>query len=201
MILNQQTWKHKWGRYHDLVSVSKLECERTGIPYQVFKPVAGAVNTVIIEFQFEDMAEYERFWINWNSEPEAQAYLQQLPNLAVVDEHRSELYQVLVPAPIVQPAEGPAPILEQVVLKAKAEHMQEVTAFSKAECERWGYPHRLYTPMTGPHHVVIIDLQFESMVERGKHWATWGAEPGWQAFHQRIHELLQDEERQYYRVV
>jgi len=201
MILNQHVWKHKWGRYDDLVSVSKLECERMAIPYQVYTPMAGAVDTVIFEFQFEDMGEYDRFWARWYTEPEAQKYLRQLPDLAVTDEHRSELYQVLVPTPVVQPAQGATAILEQVVLKSKAEHKQKVIALSKAECDRWGYPHRLYTPMTGPHHVVILDMQFESMAERDRQWAKFGATPEFQAFHKRIHELLQDEERQYYRMV
>lgn len=201
MILNQHIWKHKWGRRPDLVSVSKLECERMGIPHQVYTPIAGAVNTVVFEFQFEDLAAYDSFWTRWYTEPEAQEYLRQLPDLVLVDEPRLELYELLVSTPIVKPAQGGSAILEQVVLKAKAEHKQEVITLTKAECDGWGYPYRLYTPMTGPHHVVILDLQFENMAARGEHWARWGAAPGWQAFHERIHELMEDEERQYYRVV
>ena len=93
MILEQQIWKAKMRCRDDLAALCKTEGERMGIPYRVYTPITHPSNLVILELQFADLAERARHWADWATQPEAQAYQQQLREL-VEPEHRNELYKV-----------------------------------------------------------------------------------------------------------
>jgi len=94
MILEQLIWKAKKGRKDEVAALCKAECERRGVPYRIYTPITHPGQILILEFQFEDMAEQARSWAGWDADPQAQAFVKQLREL-VEPEHRRELYKVL----------------------------------------------------------------------------------------------------------
>ena len=93
-------------------------------------------------------------------------------------------------------------ILEQQIWKAKRRRRDKVVALAKAECARMGIPYRIYTPMTHPGEIVIIEFQFEDLSEHARFWDTWRAQPETQEYQKRLSELVETQHHnELYRVL
>lgn len=56
----------------------------------------------------------------------------------------------------------------------------ELVKVLKAGGQRFPPPHdfRLYSRVIGTSPTIALEIEFESLAEREKHWSDWGATPG-----------------------
>ena len=76
MIVHHMTWKAKPGQENALVEMIKEGFAMHPAPHgrRIFTPDIGANNRVVIDIEFENLAEYEAYWEEWNSKPELPAF-------------------------------------------------------------------------------------------------------------------------------
>jgi hypothetical protein len=60
--------------------------------------------------------------------------------------------------------------------------MAKMVALAKEEMGRLGVKYRVYTPYVSPHSRVIIEVEYESLVDYEKFWAEFQASPEAAAF-------------------
>ena len=60
---------------------------------------------------------------------------------------------------------------------------------------------RLMTDLTGPFYTLVLELEFESMVEADRNMATLMKLPGWQETYQKFCALVDSGGREIYTVV
>ncbi|MFH1086616.1 MAG: hypothetical protein V1772_12755 [Chloroflexota bacterium] len=93
-------------------------------------------------------------------------------------------------------------ILEQQIWKAKRGRKDDLAALGKAEGERMGIPYRIYTPITHPGNIVILEFQFADLAEHARFWAKWRIEPEAEAFLRQLGDLVESQHRnELYRVL
>jgi hypothetical protein len=71
MIVYRTTFNVKQGRMEELAALAKAEMaaerERTGYSHavRIYKPDIGRFDIVAIEYEYEDLGQYERTWAEW----------------------------------------------------------------------------------------------------------------------------------------
>jgi len=84
-------------------------------------------------------------------------------------------------------------ILDRHIHKAKLGCYDDLVALGRAECETWGRPYRIYTPIFGPRNTVVFESQFEDLAKREEFWAKWRAKPEKLAYLARFEALIENE--------
>ena len=92
-------------------------------------------------------------------------------------------------------------IVQRNVYKAKWACGQKLVANLKEECEKAGLSYRIYTSLTGPWPTVVLHMEFESMDERGKFFAEWGAKSETAAFLEKQGEVVESLDIQFLTLV
>jgi hypothetical protein len=84
MIVERQVLITKLGKMNEVLEIVKAEQERVQQAYSVsdsvsagasrnYVPYIGPFNQIVLEYEWNDMAEREAFWSAWEASPEAKA--------------------------------------------------------------------------------------------------------------------------------
>lgn len=78
MIVHRITVHYQVDKVKEAVSLLKAELTRAKFPHAVrlHTPRFGVADITIGEFEFENIDEMERFWANWETQPEVQIFWQ-----------------------------------------------------------------------------------------------------------------------------
>ena len=73
MLVNRRTFMVKNGHWDEAVAMGVAEVQRVGLPHasRVYAPEIGPFSTLVLEADFESLAEYEEFWAEYFASPEA----------------------------------------------------------------------------------------------------------------------------------
>ena len=84
-------------------------------------------------------------------------------------------------------------LVQRSTFKAKQGRWEELVALAKTGGDVASPPHawRLYSSNIGPHSVVALEFEFESLGEYETYWAEWGASPERPAFIEKWNELTE----------
>ncbi|MDF1516136.1 MAG: hypothetical protein P1S60_20170 [Anaerolineae bacterium] len=77
MIVNRRTFKVKHGKEWECVEMVKAENERLKWPvtYRIYMSNIAPWGQMVVEWEFEDLAAYDKFWTDWQALPETEAYM------------------------------------------------------------------------------------------------------------------------------
>jgi len=87
MIVNRRTFNVKQGRGEELVALVlgeiAAETERGGYTgaTRVYTSSIGTFDQVAVEWEYEDLAEYEKGWAEWAAKPTTAAFMQKFLEL------------------------------------------------------------------------------------------------------------------------
>ena len=83
MVVNRFTRIVKNDCMQQAIEVVKAEIQRAGTPHatRVCTAYAGPNNVLIIEFEFEDIAELDQYWTTWFADPASTAFNEALNKL------------------------------------------------------------------------------------------------------------------------
>jgi hypothetical protein len=83
MIVQRNTVRYKVGKVQEanallIAERARLLEEKRNLPqaYRYYSPLDSDVDVSIGEYEFETSEEMDKFWNNWNAQPEAQAFLE-----------------------------------------------------------------------------------------------------------------------------
>ena len=77
MIVERGTFNVKRGGMEGVVALVLAEIEKSGPPNtRVFTPNKGPRDVLAIEWEFESLAECEKFWADWLAKPETPAFME-----------------------------------------------------------------------------------------------------------------------------
>lgn len=76
MIVQRITVHCKPGKVNEAIALVKEEIANSNFPHAVrmYTPQVDANNTTINEYEFENIAELEQFWANWETRPETAVF-------------------------------------------------------------------------------------------------------------------------------
>ena len=83
MIANRQTMIVKQGCWDEAVALVVAETKRVSFPHprRIFTANIGRYDRLVFEAEFENLAEYEKFWAEWRASPEGAAFLKEWNDL------------------------------------------------------------------------------------------------------------------------
>ena len=78
MIVGRVSARVKFGRMEEAVALVKAEWQRYPLPHatRIYTSNLGPTDTLVLEFEFESMAEYEKFFAGWGADPGTAVYAQ-----------------------------------------------------------------------------------------------------------------------------
>jgi len=77
MIVSRMTFVSKRGCMDDLVALMKADDERSDIPItRIYTPSIAPFDFVAAEWEFESLADYEKFWTGWFARPETADFME-----------------------------------------------------------------------------------------------------------------------------
>ena len=76
MYINRRTFKVKPGAMEEAVKLAKYEIERSESNGIVYTAEFGPFDVMVVDFQFESLAEYQKGWSEWATTPEAVKFLE-----------------------------------------------------------------------------------------------------------------------------
>ena len=76
MIVNRRTFITKRGHLKEAVALNRSEMERTNSTARVYVSETGLFDTIAMEFEFENLGEYEKTWVEYFASPEAASFLE-----------------------------------------------------------------------------------------------------------------------------
>ena len=76
MIVNRMTVTVKQGHMDELIEHLKEGRKRGGYDFRLYRSSLGTYDQIAYEFEFEDMAAFDKFWTEWNALPETPAFLE-----------------------------------------------------------------------------------------------------------------------------
>ena len=76
MYINRRTNKVKAGCMDEMVKLVKAEIERTESNGTVYTAEFGPFDVMVIDFSFESLTEYHKFWDEWFATPEAAKFME-----------------------------------------------------------------------------------------------------------------------------
>ena len=77
MIVNRITMLVKKGCMQELIDLIKGEVaksDKTSAAVRISWPTLGPMDTLVYERTFEDLADFDAFWAEWNAKPETAAF-------------------------------------------------------------------------------------------------------------------------------
>jgi hypothetical protein len=76
MLVNRRTFLVRRGCFDEAVAMMVAEVQRVGIPHacRLYVPEIGPFSTVVLEVEFESLAEYEEFWAEYFASAEGVAF-------------------------------------------------------------------------------------------------------------------------------
>jgi hypothetical protein len=75
MIVQRGTFRIKPGRMDEAAALVLAEGEKhPPRAFRVYTPHTGPVGILAMEWEFENLAEYERYWAEWDAKPETAAF-------------------------------------------------------------------------------------------------------------------------------
>ncbi|TEU17258.1 MAG: hypothetical protein E3J25_02210 [Anaerolineales bacterium] len=77
MIVQRSTFKVKQGCMEELVALNKSEREKEGLSCRIYSPNKAPHGTLVIEWEFESLAESEKYWAGWWAKPETAAFVEE----------------------------------------------------------------------------------------------------------------------------
>lgn len=77
MLVNRRTFMVKTGRVEEAAKLLKAgEKYHKHVPTnRIYISDIGTYNQVVLELEFENMTEYERFWAEWEASPDLEAFM------------------------------------------------------------------------------------------------------------------------------
>lgn len=88
MIVNRRVFNVKQGCMDQAVELVKAGTEQfssyTG-PIRIYAPETGTFGVLAIEWEYKDLAEYERLWAEWQAAPETAAFMEKWVTLTRSD--------------------------------------------------------------------------------------------------------------------
>jgi LPS sulfotransferase NodH len=83
MIVNRRTFIVKRGRLEEVVALIMAETKRVGQTpvVRLYLPEIAAFDQIAMEWEFENLAEYQRFWEEWFASPQGVAFLEKWNDL------------------------------------------------------------------------------------------------------------------------
>jgi len=76
MIVERSTVKVKQGCMEELVALAKSEGEKEGWSCRIYSPNKAPRDTLVVEWEFESLAESEKYWAEWWAKPETAALME-----------------------------------------------------------------------------------------------------------------------------
>jgi len=73
MILERFVWKVKQGCMQEAVALSKSFAESAGTTCRIYTSNIGPHSTLVIDQEFETLAQRGKFWVEWDARPETPA--------------------------------------------------------------------------------------------------------------------------------
>jgi hypothetical protein len=88
MIVQRITTPVKVGCMDKLVAMTKAEIAKWDKPpkYRLYTPVIGKMDNISIEFEFENLAEEDKFWVAWFARSETLEYISKYNQLVEAGE-------------------------------------------------------------------------------------------------------------------
>ena len=77
MIVNRRTFVARRGRLKEAVALNQAEMERTDSTARLYVSETGSFDTIAMEFEFENLKEYEKSWAEYFASPEAAPFLEE----------------------------------------------------------------------------------------------------------------------------
>lgn len=77
MLVNRRTFNVKMGHMDEVVALIKAEIEQFTSytrASRIYTPETGSFDVVAVEWEYENLEEYERLWAEWGATPEAAAF-------------------------------------------------------------------------------------------------------------------------------
>jgi len=76
MVMNRFTRIIKKGHFDQAVALVKSEIERFRAPQAIrlYSGFAAPIDTLVMEFEFENLAELDKHWADWYADPESQNF-------------------------------------------------------------------------------------------------------------------------------
>jgi hypothetical protein len=84
MIIDRFVFSAKLGRQGDLIKLLKADMERHPLLHATrifWMPIGPPRGMVVVEHEFKDRAESEKFWGEWGANPEAADFLKELRDM------------------------------------------------------------------------------------------------------------------------
>jgi hypothetical protein len=83
MIANRRTFIVKPGCWDEAVALAVAETKRVSFPHpeRIYTSNIGLFDRLVYEAEFENLAEYEKYWAEWFATPEADAFLKKWNDL------------------------------------------------------------------------------------------------------------------------
>lgn len=77
MIVNRRTFKIKHGKEWEVVELLKAENERLQWPItsRVYMSKIAPWGQLVVEWEFEDLAAYDKYWTDWEALPETKTFM------------------------------------------------------------------------------------------------------------------------------
>ena len=90
MIVNRWVWTVKRGCQNDFVELLKAEAERCARhAVRIYVPSIGPCRALIaLEYEYEDLQDYEEFWAEWLADPEAAQFMRKAGELHTEQVHQ-----------------------------------------------------------------------------------------------------------------
>jgi hypothetical protein len=78
MIVNRRTFAMKRGCMEEVVALVKADWERNSWPHarRLYTPNIAPFGVMVVELEFENLAEYEKSWAEWFASPEGVAFME-----------------------------------------------------------------------------------------------------------------------------
>ena len=83
MIVNRQTMIVKPGRLDEAEALAVAETKRVSFPHsrRLYSSNISPYDRLVFEAEFENLAEYEKFWAEWRASPETAAFQEKFNDL------------------------------------------------------------------------------------------------------------------------
>jgi hypothetical protein len=98
MIVDRLIFRAKLGRQGDLIKLIKADMERHPRLHATrifWSPIGPPRGMVVVEHEFKDHAESEKFWDEWGANPEAADFFKELHEMLTEAGWRGEQWEVV----------------------------------------------------------------------------------------------------------
>jgi hypothetical protein len=76
MIVNRRTFIVKRGHMDEVIALIQAEFKRTNTAPRLYVPETGTFNTIAMEWEIENLADYEKSWAEYFASPETAKFME-----------------------------------------------------------------------------------------------------------------------------